>query len=654
MKNILLFAALSFAAINYSTAQIICIYCYDQNDSISKGVNNLILNGSLEDNNCIPNSNAESFCPNSNNYTCDIKYWTCTGGGINTYASMWDPTLTVVPDGVEAAYFGNDFCKTCSNNTNDTSCLMNLGCSVTNIPAGYPKNSNFYGGPNGISLSQTVNGLIVGNTYVLEFWSGGEHYFYGEGMFAVDVGFGDTMLRCPSTPVGGVGREYIIEFNATSSSQTIKFTNWGHIRNDCTELILDNVRLYTLAELDISVPPCNGAATLPSSAFGASDTAFCKNFCVDFFDLSANNPTSWQWSFPGGNPSSSTSQNPTNICYNTPGIYDVTLITFNAAGSDTLTLQSYVTVSTPPTVTITQSNDTLYSSAGNSYQWFVNGNPINGATNDFYVPTAEDFYTVEITDSTGCSAADTIFFSLAPQTSFAGSDTTICQKFCMDFFDQSGNNPTSWKWNFPGGTPSSSTQQNPTQICYNNPGIYDVTLITTNTYGSDTLVLTGYITVYATPAFPTITVTGDILTSSYASSYQWQFNSVDIPGATNQSYTATQTGYYTVIITDENGCVSSTTVFVEVTGVENTGESSVLIYPNPASGSFFIEWNQIPAGEISIVVTNTLGQKTLSITEENHAPSLKKEIKLNGAAGGVYSVEIRANNFISVRKIIIE
>src|SRR6185369_4295293 len=101
-----------------------------------------------------------------------------------------------------------------------------------------------------------------------------------------------------------------------------------------------------------------------------------------------------------------------------------------------------------------------------------------------------------VTNSSGCTAADTIYFSLYPTTSFSASDTTICQKLCMDFFDQSGNNPTSWKWSFPGGSPSSSTQQNPTSICYNNPGVYDVTLITTNYLGSDTLMLTGYITVY--------------------------------------------------------------------------------------------------------------------------------------------------------------
>src|SRR5205085_7616473 len=83
----------------YSSAQIICIYCYDQNDSISSGVNNLILNGSFENTNCSPWPSSESYCPNSSNYSCNLLNWTCTGGGQFTYACTFDHTYVIVPDG---------------------------------------------------------------------------------------------------------------------------------------------------------------------------------------------------------------------------------------------------------------------------------------------------------------------------------------------------------------------------------------------------------------------------------------------------------------------------------------------------------------------------------------------------------------------------
>ncbi|HYV95563.1 MAG TPA: hypothetical protein VE978_27560, partial [Chitinophagales bacterium] len=306
-----LLTALSFTFCKYSTAQILCILCYDQNDSISTGVNNLLQNGGFENTPCPPSTGVigspTSICPNSNGYVCDFVNWTCTGGGSNTYACLYNDSInkSIIVQGTNAVYFGNYLCNPCSPIFDDTSCLTTLDCTVTGIPTGYPLNMNAgYGGATGVSLEQTVNGLIPGNTYVLEFWAGGEESYPFKGLFALDIGFGDTLLRCRSTGPGDVGITYIIQFNATSPSHTIKFTNWGHICGSCTELVLDNVRLYTLAELSPSVPACSGSSS--SNSFAASDTAVCEKFCISFYDSSTNNPTSWQWLFPGGNPSSST------------------------------------------------------------------------------------------------------------------------------------------------------------------------------------------------------------------------------------------------------------------------------------------------------------------------------------------------------------
>src|SRR5207342_1238576 len=147
----------------------------------------------------------------------------------------------------------------------------------------------------------------------------------------------------------------------------------------------------------------------------------------------------------------------------------------------------------------------------------------------------------------------------------------------------------SWLWQFPGGDPSSSTDQNPANVCYDIPGLYDVTLITTNANGSDSLTLHNYITVYPTPAIPTITQNGYTLTSSPAEFYQWQLDATDIPGATNQSYDVLQTGFYTVVVSDSNSCKNSTTLYVEITGIDEVNDGGVSVYPNPSSGSFTVE-----------------------------------------------------------------
>ncbi|MCX6275628.1 MAG: T9SS type A sorting domain-containing protein [Bacteroidetes bacterium] len=404
--SILIILFLSFR----SYSQILCIYCYEQNDSISQNVNNLVLNGSFENTNCQPNVFSNSFCPNSGYYGCDVVNWTCTGGGSASYASIDDYTFTQTADGNMAAYFGNGSnASACSAVFNDTSCLDTTGCELLNIPVGYPTNDVTYGGNIGVSLEQTVSGLTIGATYVLEFWAGGEpqsHGWMDAGVFSVDIGFGKTYLRDKPTCPGCIGTTYIIEFNATSTSHTIKFTNWGHICIPCTELILDNVRLYTLPELSPSVPSCS---TVPIAIFNAPHN-ICPGTCTDFTNLSINAFT-YSWSFPGANPSTSTDINPSSICYSTPGNYDVTLIATGSGGVDTLTLPNYITVYPYPAPQgIIQSGDTLFANQGSiSYQWYYNGVIIVGASNYFYVTTQDGDYNVVCTDANGCEVEAAIF-----------------------------------------------------------------------------------------------------------------------------------------------------------------------------------------------------------------------------------------------------
>lgn len=65
---------------------------------------------------------------------------------------------------------------------------------------------------------------------------------------------------------------------------------------------------------------------------------------VKFFDLSANQPSSWAWTFEGGTPASSTEQNPV-ISYNTPGTFKVSLAATNNQGSNTNTRNGYIIIS---------------------------------------------------------------------------------------------------------------------------------------------------------------------------------------------------------------------------------------------------------------------------------------------------------------------
>lgn len=96
----------------------------------------------------------------------------------------------------------------------------------------------------------------------------------------------------------------------------------------------------------------------------------------------------------------------------------------------------------------------------------------------------------------GVSVLHLFAFNSPPIANFSGNPTNLLSGANVSFSDLSAGNPTSWLWTFPGGTPNSSTQQNPI-VTYNTAGIYSVTLVATNSNGSDTETKTGYITVEA-------------------------------------------------------------------------------------------------------------------------------------------------------------
>ncbi|MBI3510792.1 MAG: gliding motility-associated C-terminal domain-containing protein [Bacteroidetes bacterium] len=242
----------------FLTAQVLCVECFRQNDSISDNVTNMIINGGFEQSTC---SSGSYYCPQSSGYTCDIANWTCTGGGTSTYAALYDNSIMAVVQGTYSCYMGNYFCNACSATAGDTSCIAYTSCAASGIPSGYPNNTAAYGGATGVSLSQTVNNLVIGDCYVLEFWTGGEDFFTNRGIFAVDLGYGNILFPCyPTDPsVAFVGSRYVVQFRATAASQTVKFTNWGHICGSCTEVVLDDVKLYPMSQLDSSVTACDSS-----------------------------------------------------------------------------------------------------------------------------------------------------------------------------------------------------------------------------------------------------------------------------------------------------------------------------------------------------------------------------------------------------------
>lgn len=97
-----------------------------------------------------------------------------------------------------------------------------------------------------------------------------------------------------------------------------------------------------------------------------------------------------------------------------------------------------------------------------------------------------------------------------------------------------------------------------------------------------------FVDVFPAPE-PPIYQNGNLLTTdNIYTSYQWGFNGADVPGATLPYHTmSVGTGFYTLTVTDTNGCTGFTNYLP--TSVKNEELQHVKVYPNPATNIVHVE-----------------------------------------------------------------
>jgi PKD repeat protein len=330
--------------------------------------------------------------------------------------------------------------------------------------------------------------------------------------------------------------------------------------------------------------------------------------------------------------------------------FDVAYAAYNATYVDGLD----VAVSTDCGATWT----TVYSKTGSTV---AAGNlPTAAATTALFVPTAAQWRTetVSLNSYIGQANVQIAFKNIAaygnalyvdninisgvaaptpPVASFTSTPSgTACVGQTVQYTSTSTGSPTSYSWTFQGGTPATSTAQNPT-VTYATAGTYNVSLTVTNASGSNTSNQTAFINVINTPATPgTITGTASVCSGttgltysiaavSGATSYTWTVPTGSTitsgQGTTSIFVTAGSTsGNVTVTATNSCGTSAAQTFALTVNAAPATpgtitGTASVCASSTgntysiaAVSGATSYTWT-VPTGS-----TITSGQGTTSIT----------------------------------------
>lgn len=377
---------------------------------------------------------------------------------------------------------------------------------------------------------------------------------------------------------------------------------------------------------------------------------------VQYTDQSSN-ATSWSWSFPGGTPATSTQQNPL-VNYNNPGNFGASLTVTNVSGSNTKTLNNIIPINTTPNAQFTYSingSSVVFgnqSTNANTYLWDFGDGNFSSLINPTHTYSDDGIYTVILTAYNDCGPDEyvaIITIATPPTANFTASPTEGCSGIQVQFNDGSSSNTTQWLWTFEGGTPGTSSLENPL-IVYNTPGLYSVTLTATNPQGSNTLVRNQYIEIYPNPvASFTYVVNGTTVTftntSTNGTAFEWNFGDGIVSYATNPVHTYTSGGNYTVTLTVSNDCNTSTTSQV------------IVIITSPTAGiSTANGTTGCAPATIEFISTSGNNPSSYEWIFEGGNPATSTEMNpvVTYNAAGNYDVELRVTNSFGSDTLVLE
>ena len=384
------------------------------------------------------------------------------------------------------------------------------------------------------------------------------------------------------------------------------------MRAALTSSVAGRNNLWTASNL--SSVGADGNEPLCKAEFYSDKVVICEGDLVEFTDDSYHNVNGWTWSFTGGSPSTSTSQNP-SVTYNNAGTYAVTLQATDGSGTVSTTKNAYITVLP----------------AGAALPIIEGFEGVTVPNSDWFV---DDYNNIPFNVTSSTAATGSSCLRLSNTSSTSGD----IDEFVSSTIDLSGVTDLEMTFKYAFAKKSSANTDALQVLCTSNCG--DSWSVRKNISSSQiaTAPNHGGSFIPEDSEWETVTIT-NISSSFWVNDFRFKFKFTS--GGGNNIYIDD------INIYDPN----ATNVSVS----ENEFVQAMKLFPNPTNDIANLSFNLENDREVNIYVTDMVGKTVKFVDNNNLNPGTHNyTINTNELPAGVYFVNIAVEGKVITQKLLVE